>query len=52
MNSWSPAAARFRPTERETGAHEILRMFELYVFPKLGKLSVQEVTRRHWLELL
>lgn len=34
------------------GHHEILRTFELYVFPKIGKLPVQEVTLHHWLELL
>ncbi len=34
------------------GHHEVLRTFELYVFPKIGKLPAQEVTLHHWLELL
>ncbi len=34
------------------GHHEVLRTFELYVFPKIGKLPVHEVTLHHWLELL
>ena len=32
--------------------HEILRSFELYVFPKIGKLPAEQITFHHWLDLL
>ena len=31
---------------------EIKRSFEIYVFPILGKLPVEEITIHHWLEIL
>lgn len=32
--------------------HEILRSFEIYVFPKLGELPAKEVSLQHWLVIL
>lgn len=34
------------------GHHEVLRSFELYVFPKLGHLPAERVTMHEWLALL
>jgi len=38
--------------QNKKGHHEILRSFELYVFPRLGKLPAEEVTIHEWLALL
>ena len=32
--------------------HQILRSFEIYVFPKVGKLVLNDVTLHHWLDIL
>ncbi|WP_111861168.1 tyrosine-type recombinase/integrase [Acinetobacter sp. CFCC 10889] len=32
--------------------HQILRSFELYVFPKVGSLPCDQITLHHWLDLL
>jgi integrase len=34
------------------GHHEVLRSFELYVFPKVGHLPAEKVTMHEWLALL
>ncbi|HEY3698774.1 MAG TPA: Arm DNA-binding domain-containing protein, partial [Spongiibacteraceae bacterium] len=38
--------------KNKKGHHEILRSFELYVFPKIGKLPAAKVTLHEWLKLL
>jgi len=38
--------------KNKKGHHEILRSFELYVFPKVGKLPAAKVTLHEWLKLL
>lgn len=37
---------------RKTGAPEILRSFEIHVFPELGKLPADETGLRQWMDLL
>ncbi len=37
---------------RKTGAPEILRSFEIHVFPEMGKLPADETGLRQWMELL
>lgn len=37
---------------RKTGEKEILRSFEIHVFPELGKLPADETGLRQWMELL
>jgi len=36
----------------KAGHHEILRSFELYVFPDIGRLPAGQVTLHQWLELI
>ncbi|USD22170.1 site-specific integrase [Microbulbifer variabilis] len=38
--------------ENKKGHHEILRSFQLYVFPAVGHLPAEEVTLHEWLALL
>jgi integrase len=38
--------------KNKKGHHEILRSFELYVFPKIGALPAAKVTLHEWLALL
>ncbi|WFF43067.1 hypothetical protein EVC62_17095 [Salinicola endophyticus] len=37
---------------QKAGAREILRSFELHVFPTLGTLPADQTTLRMWMELL
>ncbi len=37
---------------KKVNAHEILRTFEIYVFPVIGELPGEEVTMQHWLPIL
>lgn len=39
-------------TKNKKGHHDILRSFELHVFPKIGKLPAEKVTLHEWLGLL
>jgi len=39
-------------TKKKKGHHEILRSFEIYVFPSLGELPVKDITLQMWLSLL
>lgn len=39
-------------TKNKKGHHDILRSFELHVFPKIGKLPADKVTLHEWLDLL
>lgn len=38
--------------KQKEGHHEILRSFELHVFPKIGALPAAKVTMHQWLDLL
>jgi integrase len=38
--------------KNKEGHHEILRSFELYVFPKIGSLPADKVTLHLWLDIL
>lgn len=38
--------------KNKVGHHEILRSFELYVFPAIGHLPAEKVTLHEWLKLL
>ncbi len=38
--------------EEQKGHHDILRSFELHVFPVIGKLPAEEVSLHEWLNLL
>jgi len=38
--------------KNKKGHHEILRSFEIYAFPKFGKLPAEKVTLHEWLALL
>jgi integrase len=39
-------------TKNKEGHHEILRSFELHVFPKIGALPADKVTLHQWLDVL
>jgi len=39
-------------TKNKKGHHDILRSFELHVFPLIGKLPAEQVTLHQWLDLL
>lgn len=39
-------------TKNKKGHHDILRSFELHVFPKIGQLPAEKVTLHEWLDLL
>jgi integrase len=39
-------------SKQKEGHNEILRSFELYVFPRIGALPATKVTLHHWLDLL
>lgn len=39
-------------SKHKKGHHEILRSFELHVFPRIGKLPAEEATLHAWLEVL
>ena len=38
--------------KNKKGHHDILRSFELHVFPKIGRLPAEKVTLHEWLDLL
>jgi len=38
--------------KNKEGHHDILRSFEIHVFPRLGKLPAEKVTLHEWLDLL
>jgi integrase len=38
--------------KNKKGHHDILRSFELHVFPKIGQLPAEQVTLHEWLDLL
>lgn len=38
--------------KNKKGHHDILRSFELHVFPKIGRLPAEQVTLHEWLDLL
>lgn len=38
--------------KKKTNHQEILRTFELHVFPELGELPVEDISLQHWLEIL
>jgi integrase len=39
-------------SKNKKGHHDILRSFELHVFPKIGRLPADQVTLHEWLDLL
>lgn len=38
--------------KNKKGHHEILRSFELHIFPRLGKLPAEKITLHEWLDIL